>query len=133
MKNVGLILLLIILTSCSEPNKFESEFSKPEWFDSVNAPDVHTSVQVAELTQSIKTPPIELLPFMIKLIETEGYYANYAVLASIARYKDKALRYRENLKAIKVSLESGKVKIQHKEYTAGVLDFILGEEPEDKQ
>jgi hypothetical protein len=92
-----------------------------------------SSIQVAELTQLIKTPPIELLSYMIKLVETEDYYANYTVLASIARYKDEALRYRENLKAIKVSIESGKVKIQHKEYTTGVLDFILGEESEHKQ
>lgn len=52
MKNVGLILLLIILTGCSEPNKFKTEFTKPKWFASIEAPKVHTPEEVGALWRS---------------------------------------------------------------------------------
>lgn len=54
MKFIHAILLVLIITGCSKPNKFESEFEKPKWFDTIEAPSVHTSNEVSALWQSEK-------------------------------------------------------------------------------
>lgn len=52
MKYLSVIILLLIIAGCSKPNKFESEFEKPEWFDTIEAVSVHTSNEVSALWQS---------------------------------------------------------------------------------
>lgn len=54
MRYICVIMLLFIITGCSKPNKFESEFEKPEWFDSIEAPSVHSSNEVSAVWQSEK-------------------------------------------------------------------------------
>lgn len=45
---------MLYIVGCSEPSEFESEFAKPEWFSSVEAPDIHTPEEVSSLWQSEK-------------------------------------------------------------------------------
>jgi len=54
VRYISVIMLVIIITGCSKPNKFESEFEKPEWFDAIEAPSVHSSNEVSALWQSEK-------------------------------------------------------------------------------
>ena len=54
VKYISVIILVFIITGCTKPNKFESEFEKPEWFDSIEAPSLQTSNEVSALWQSEK-------------------------------------------------------------------------------
>ena len=54
MKYISTIILVLIIAGCSEQNKFDSTFEKPEWFDVVEAPSVHSSSEVRALWQSEK-------------------------------------------------------------------------------
>ncbi|MBL4781219.1 MAG: hypothetical protein JKX92_03160 [Porticoccaceae bacterium] len=54
MKYITFVVLVILITGCSKPNKFESEFEKPEWFNSIDAPALSTVNEVSALWQSEK-------------------------------------------------------------------------------
>ncbi|HET9864261.1 MAG TPA: hypothetical protein VFP37_12510 [Steroidobacteraceae bacterium] len=48
------VLLLVLIGGCEAPppSKFEQTFSKPDWFDSIEAPEVATDEEVSSLWQS---------------------------------------------------------------------------------
>jgi hypothetical protein len=45
-------LLALAILGCQAPTRFEQTFSKPAWFDSVEAPEVGTYEEVSKLWQS---------------------------------------------------------------------------------
>lgn len=49
-----MVIFLLLLSGCSEPNKFEQEISKPDWFDSIDAQKVQNEDEVSALWQSKK-------------------------------------------------------------------------------
>jgi len=59
MKHIACIILIFSIIGCSKKNKFESEFSKPEWFDSIEAPQVDTFDQVDALWRSDKMSSVD--------------------------------------------------------------------------
>jgi len=54
MKHIVCIILIISIVGCSKKNKFESEISKPEWFDSIEAPQIDTFDEADALWRSDK-------------------------------------------------------------------------------
>jgi hypothetical protein len=54
MKYTYVALLSILLIGCGQSNKFEQEITQPEWFDSIDAPEINSSNEVSALWQSKK-------------------------------------------------------------------------------
>jgi hypothetical protein len=48
------VLSLILVAGCEEPNKFVQNFAAPDWFDSVDAPEINSVEEVDALWQSEK-------------------------------------------------------------------------------
>jgi hypothetical protein len=47
-------IVLVLASGCEAPNQFEQTFSAPEWFSSVDAPEITTTEEVSALWQSEK-------------------------------------------------------------------------------
>jgi hypothetical protein len=47
-------IVFLAIAGCGKPNKFEQHFTKPAWFDSLEAPEINTPEEVDALWQSEK-------------------------------------------------------------------------------
>lgn len=53
-KTITMLMLVLTVAGCSEPNHFEQTFEKPAWFDTVEAQSLQSSSDVSALWQSEK-------------------------------------------------------------------------------
>lgn len=77
---IYLILITLILVSCSKGPDFESKIAKPEWFDSIDAPPLSSTDEVNKLWRSKKRCCID----ETKLLENnrEFYKVCYNAIAN---------------------------------------------------
>jgi len=54
INKVIIAIFFLIIAGCGKPNKFEQNFTKPTWFDSLEAPEINTSEEVDALWHSEK-------------------------------------------------------------------------------